>query len=268
MNPPSPSELTFVAIQAALSAGTLLRHGFGTSFEISTKGHDKDLVTAYDKASEKAIISFIKQHYSDHAFVAEESGETHEKRVTWIIDPLDGTVNFAHNVPVFSISIAAAIDKEIVSGVVFQPLTQELFIAEKNRGSYLNGKRLQVSKTQTLKDSLLATGFPYNVEENPLRCIDRFAQIQGRGIPVRRLGSAAIDMCYVAAGRFDAYWEVGLHAWDMAAGKLIVEEAGGKVTHYDGSEHKIFGYENIVVSNGVLHAAMIEHLNQKDGWKR
>ncbi len=262
MKTPAASELSFVAIQAALLAGTLLRRGFDTEFEIGAKEGIQNLVTEYDNASEKNIIQSIFHHFPDHAILAEESGAIQEGKstVTWIIDPLDGTVNFAHNVPIFSISIGVAIDGEIVSGVVYQPMTQELFLAEKGKGAYLNGKRIFVSKIQQVEKSMMATGFPYDVDKNPLKCIDRFTAMQAKGVPMRRLGSAALDLSYVAAGRFDAFWEVGLNSWDMAAGKLLVEEAGGKVTHWTGSPHIIFGYHTLLATNGLLHEKMIEHL--------
>jgi myo-inositol-1(or 4)-monophosphatase len=258
------SEFTFVAIQAALSAGDLLRSGFGTQFNIESKEGKQNLVTEFDKASEKQIISSLLQKFPHHSILAEESGNTkqNKSKVTWIIDPLDGTVNFAHNIPIFSISIAAVEDKEVVCGVVYQPMTQELFIAEKGKGAYLNGKQLLVSKTAQFESALMATGFPYNVDQNPLHCVDKFAQMQTKGVPIRRLGSAAIDLAYVAAGRFDAFWEVGLHSWDMAAGKLLVEEAGGTVTHWNGSKHQIFGYDTLVATNGHLHKAMVSYLNE------
>jgi myo-inositol-1(or 4)-monophosphatase len=259
---PSPSELTFVAIQAALNAGTLLRRGFDTEFEIKSKDGMQNLVTEYDKFSEQSIISSIFQHFPDHAILAEESGDIQRGKspITWIIDPLDGTVNFTRNIPVFSVSIAVAVDQQIVSGVVYQPITQELFFAEKDKGAYLNGKRINVSTISEFENALMATGFPYNVDENPLSCIDRFCKMQAQGIPLRRLGSAALDLCYVAAGKFDAFWEVGLNPWDMAAGKLLVEEAGGQVSHWDGSPHKIFCYDTLLSSNGILHQKMIEQL--------
>jgi myo-inositol-1(or 4)-monophosphatase len=262
MSTPPPSELTFVAIQASLSAGALLRQGFGTEFEIKAKQGMQNLVTEYDKAAEKSIISLIFQHFPGHAILAEESGDIHKGKspVTWIIDPLDGTANFARNIPVFSVSIAAAIDRQIVSGVVYQPITQELFIAEKGKGAYLNGKKISVSKTAQFEMAMMATGFPYDVDKNPLSCIDRFAMIQAKGVPIRRLGSAAIDLSYVATGRFDVFWEVGLHPWDMAAGKLLVEEAGGKISHWNGTPHKVFCYDTLLASNGLLHQKMIEHL--------
>jgi myo-inositol-1(or 4)-monophosphatase len=264
MATPSPSELTFVAVQAALSAGALLRQGFDTVFEIQFKEGRMNLVTEYDKLSEKSIISAIFQHFPHHAIVAEESGDVQKGKspVTWIVDPLDGTVNFARNIPTFSVSIAAAIEGQIVSGVVYQPMTHELFIAEKGKGAYLNGKRLSVSKIEQFDNAVMATGFPYNVDQNPLSCIDRFAAIQSQGIPIRRLGSAAIDLSYVAAGRFDAFWEVGLHPWDIAAGKLLVEEAGGKVTHWNGSPHKVFCYDTLLASNGLLHQKMSQCLTE------
>jgi myo-inositol-1(or 4)-monophosphatase len=260
MKTPAASDLTFVAIQAALSAGAVLRHGFDTEFEIAAKEGIQNLVTEYDNASEKNIIESIYKHFPDHAILAEESGAKGKSPVTWIIDPLDGTVNFARNIPMFSISIAAAIDGEIVSGVVYQPMTQELFVAEKGKGTYLNGKRIFVSKIKQVEKSMMATGFPYDVDKNPLKCIDRFAAMQAKGVPLRRLGSAALDLSYVAAGRFDAFWEVGLNPWDMAAGKLLVEEAGGKVTHWTGAPHKIFGYDTLLATNGPLHEKMLEHL--------
>lgn len=256
------SDFAFVAVQAALNAGALLRQGFDTEFEIEPKKGNQNLVTEYDKASEKRILSIIFQHFPDHSVLSEECGDINKGNnvVTWIIDPLDGTVNFAHNIPIFSISIAVALEKQIVCGVVYQPITQELFMAEKGKGAYLNGKRLAVSTKNQLEKTIMATGFPYDVDKNPLFCIDRFAAIQAKGIPIRRLGSAAIDLCYVAAGRFDAFWEVGLNPWDMAAGKLLIEEAGGKVTHWDGSLHKIFCYDTILASNGLLHEKMLENL--------
>jgi myo-inositol-1(or 4)-monophosphatase len=262
MGIPSSSELMFVATQAALDAGALLRGGFGGHFAVTLKPGVHNLVTEYDTASEKKIISAILKAFPDHAILAEESGATSKQgsAVTWIIDPLDGTVNFAHNIPLFSVSIAAAVDETVIAGVVFQPITEELFVAEKGKGAFLNGKKLSVSKVSHLETALLSTGFPYNVDQDPLECVEKFARMQLKGVPIRRLGSAAIDMCYLAAGRFDAFWEVGLHPWDMAAGKLLVEEAGGRVTHWDGSSHRIYGYETILATNGLLHSSMLEHL--------
>jgi len=258
----SYSFLTFAAIQAALSAGHLLKRGFGTSYEISSKAGQQNLVTEYDKASEKLIFKYLKKQFPDHGILSEESYPEmlEEKEVLWIIDPLDGTVNFAHTIPVFSVSIAAAIKNEVVCGVVYQPMTDELFIAEKKKGAFLNGNRLKVSINKQFDQAMMATGFPYNVDKNPLGCIDFFAHMTGMGLPIRRLGSAAIDLAYVAAGRFDGYWEVTLHPWDMAAGKLLVEEAGGKVSRYDGSLHTLFGEQSILATNGHLHSKIISEL--------
>jgi myo-inositol-1(or 4)-monophosphatase len=255
------SELTVAAIEAALKAGEILRKGFGTSFEISSKPGRQNLVTAYDKSAESCIISSISSQFPNHQFLAEESGSTSGSgSVLWVIDPLDGTVNFAHGIPVFSISIAATIDQKIVSGVIYQPMLNELFIAEKGKGAYLNGDPLRVSSVSSLDEAFLATGFPYNVDENPLGCIDSFAKLTKMGIPIRRLGSAAIDLAYTAAGRFDGYWEVSLHPWDMAAGKLLVEEAGGRVSHYNGAPHETFCETTMLATNGHIHEQLMKRL--------
>ncbi|MCI0382196.1 MAG: inositol monophosphatase [Chlamydiae bacterium] len=261
----STSTLAFAAIQVVLKAGSLLQKGFSTSFRISSKEGKRNLVTEYDTAAQDLIIEEIKTFFPRHHFLAEEGKFDRylpQEEIIWIIDPLDGTVNFAHGIPHFSISIAAAQNRDILTGVVYHPMTGELFVAEKNNGAYLNGNRLHVSKTKTFDEALMATGFPYNVEENPLKCLDRFQKMSKMGIPIRRLGSAALDLAYVAAGKFDVYWEVGLHPWDMAAGKLMVEEAGGKVSHYNGSEHKLYGYDNILASNTLLHSQMVKILSE------
>jgi myo-inositol-1(or 4)-monophosphatase len=258
------SSLSFAAIQAALSAGNLLKRGFGTSYGVSSKEGKQNLVTEYDHASEELIFKYLKQQFPDHGILSEESHPKmlEEKEVLWIIDPLDGTVNFAHHIPVFSVSIAAAINNEIVCGVIYQPMTEELFTAERKKGAFLNGTRLKVSTNHQFDMAMMATGFPYNVDKNPLHCIDFFAHMTSLGLPIRRLGSAAIDLAYVAAGRFDGYWEVTLHPWDMAAGKLLVEEAGGKVTRYDGSIHTLFEEQSVLATNGHLHAKIISELKK------
>jgi myo-inositol-1(or 4)-monophosphatase len=258
------SYFTLIATQAALQAGELLKKGFSTSFQISSKEGKQNLVTEYDKKSEDIILSFIQKHFPSHDILSEERGAINQEggEIVWIVDPLDGTVNFAHNIPMFSISIAACRKEEILCGVIFQPMTQELFVAEKNRGAFLNGTPIQVSKETRLDQSLLATGFPYNVDENPNHCIDTFSHFIKQGLPIRRLGSAAIDMAYVAAGRFAAYWEVLLHPWDVAAGKLIVEEAGGLISCYDGSQRSVLSYTNLLATNGIFHDFMIKQLTQ------
>ena len=257
-------KLLDTAIEVASGASALLKKGFGTSFEIQSKEGKQNLVTEYDLASQAYIINELKKAFPKHHFLAEENGaqEAPSDEILWIIDPLDGTVNFAHGIPFFAISIAAAKGKEIVAGVVHQPMLDEWFVAEKGAGAFLGKDPLHVSRQTKLEGALLATGFPYNVDENPLRCIDRFQAFVEQGVPVRRIGVAALDLAYVAAGRFDAFWEVSLHPWDIAAGKLLVEEAGGLVTHYDGSEHPIFSYHPIVASNGHLHSALVDRLKE------
>lgn len=259
---PTSRELLNLAVEAARSAGEILCHGFGTAFKISSKEGVQNLVTEYDEAAEKSIIALITKAYPDHKILAEESGKSNASAspYTWIIDPLDGTVNFAHGVPLFTVSIAVAKGNDLLAGVILHPLYNRLFTAEKGQGAQLDGAPIHVSKIQDPYRALLATGFPYDLHTNPLRTLDDFAKIQGKGIPVRRLGSAALDLAYVACGRFDGYWEVSVNPWDMAAGMLLVQEAGGKVTHYDGSPHKIFSQESIVATNGALHPFLLEQL--------
>jgi myo-inositol-1(or 4)-monophosphatase len=181
----------------------------------------------------------------------------------WIVDPLDGTVNFAHNIPVFSISIALERKKELLSGVVYQPINRELFVAEKGKGAFLNGQKIHVSSTPLLEKSILATGFPYNFAENPFQCIEHFIDIAKLGIPVRRLGSAAIDLAYTAAGRFEGFFEVGLSPWDCAAGILLIEEAGGKVTDWNHSPFSLHAKKPILATNGFIHDSFSAILNRK-----
>lgn len=257
-------DLIDVAKEAALEAGALLKEGFGTVYHIESKSGDHNLVTQYDIASQKLIIDRIKGHFPKHHFLAEEENvhDAAGEEIIWIIDPLDGTVNFAHNVPFFAVSIAAAKGRELLAGAVYNPLLGELFLAEKGGGAYLNGKKLAVTKNRSLEKVLLSTGFPYDVGQNPLHCIDRFGKMASLGIPIRRLGVASLDLSYVAAGRFDAFWEVGLQPWDMAAGKLMIDEAGGRVSHYDGSEHEIYRYQPTLASNGHLHMLMVSYLKE------
>jgi len=262
MRPPN-SELLVVAIEVALAAGALLRRGFGTAFEVSSKPGRHNLVTEYDRAAEKQIISAISSRFPSHRFLAEEGGAQGKEAspVTWVIDPLDGTVNFASSIPVFSVSIGAVVDGSIVCGVVYQPMTHELFFAERGKGAFLNGTRLSVTATHKLDDAFLATGFPYTAHENPRGCIDTFAKMTRRGFPIRRLGSAAIDLAYVAAGRFDAYWEVVLQPWDFVAGALLVSEAGGLVTDYEGKDPSPMAPNSIAASNHRLHRELLKEIS-------
>ena len=181
----------------------------------------------------------------------------------WIIDPLDGTVNFAHRIPFFAVNIALEISSEIVSAVTFSPLIDELFIAEKGKGAYLNGKKINVSKVESLDNAFLATGFPYNLNSNPEKCIERFVDIIKTGIPIRRLGSAALDLAYLAAGRFDGYWETNLGAWDCAAGILLIEEAQGKISDWKGNKFILSPSNNSIVGSNVkIHEPLINILRK------
>lgn len=249
------------AIETAREAGQILLEKFGRKLNISKKG-DINLVTEADLASEKLIIERIKTYYPKHSILAEESGDAviigGENKWKWIIDPLDGTTNFAHGYPCFCVTLALEHEGEIVVGVTFDPTRDELFSAEKGQGAFLNNRPIRVSETEKLSDSLIVTGFPYDFKqrENFARHLTEFL-LTSRG--VRRDGSAAIDMAYVACGRFDGFWEEGLNPWDVAAGNLLIEEAGGSVTYYDGSKFSIYA-PPICASNGLIHSEMLNIL--------
>lgn len=259
------SDLLRVAVEAALSAGAILRDGFGSAVTARSKEGRHNLVTEYDVRSEDLILSALRAATPEARFLAEESGASGDATSTsdlmWVVDPLDGTVNFAHGIPIFCVSIAAVRNNAIVCGVIHHPLLGETFTATLGGGAFLNETRLHVSGTEHLADAILVTGFPYNVHENPGGCLDQFRSIVGRGLPVRRLGSAALDLAYTAAGRFDAFWEVSLHAWDMAAGVLLVTEAGGRVSHYDNRPFRL-GHDSIIASNGHIHDALTNALGE------
>lgn len=257
-------ELTQTAQDAALKAGEILREGFGAAFEIMEKEGKNNLVTEYDYNAENAIISLIKERYPDHRFLAEESGKSGESGaagVRWVIDPLDGTVNFAHGLPIFCVSVAAERDGELLCGVIYQPILDELFVAKAGKGAQRNGKPISVSANANFDSAFLVTGFPYNVQENPCSCVDHFVNVIRRGIPVRRLGSAALDLAYTACGRFDGFWEIDLNPWDVAAGVLLIREAGGKVTRFSGGDYGIFD-QTILATNGKLHDEISEILSR------
>jgi myo-inositol-1(or 4)-monophosphatase len=249
------------AIETAREAGSILLEKFGRKINISKKG-DIDLVTEADLASEKAIIERIRSHYPKHTILAEESGASSfsggDGSWKWIIDPLDGTTNFAHGYPCFCVTLALEHNGEIVVGVTFDPTRNELFAAEKGKGATLNNKPIRVSETEKLSESLIITGFPYDFKqkENFAKHLTDFL-LKSRG--VRRDGSAAIDMAYVACGRFDGFWEEGLHAWDVAAGVLLIEEAGGRVSYYDDSKFSVYE-PPICADNGLIHAEMLQIL--------
>ncbi len=246
------------AIETAREAGQILLEKFGRKIEISLKG-DINLVTEADIASEKHIIERIKSYHPKHAILAEESGASEtQNEYKWIVDPLDGTTNFAHGYPCWCVNVALEHNGEIVVGVTFDPTREELFAVEEGSGASLNGRKIRVSDTEDLKDALLVTGFPYDVRERE-KFARHFTEFTYKSRGIRRDGSAAIDMAYVACGRFDGFWEEGLHAWDVAAGVLLIEEAGGRVSYYDDSPFSIYA-SPICASNNLIHAEMLEVL--------
>lgn len=220
--------------ELARAAGEILRAGYERDLQVDYKG-DIDPVTEVDRRSEAYLVGEIRRRFPAARFLAEESGAGGSgDDGLWYIDPLDGTVNYAHGVPIFSVSLAYAPAAEVTLGVVYDPMRDELFRAERGRGAWLNGRRLKVSSQTDLRRSLLVTGFPYDILETPRNNFDHFAHLARLTQGVRRLGSAALDLCYVAAGRFDGYWELKLSPWDLAAGGLIAAEAGALVTDLEG----------------------------------
>jgi myo-inositol-1(or 4)-monophosphatase len=253
------------AIQTARDAGHILAERFGrASLAVERKG-EIDLVTEADLAAEQLIVERIRSHYPRHSILAEEGGDvTREERASeykWIVDPLDGTTNYAHGYPCFCVSIALERDSEIVLGVIYDPVRDELFSAERGEGATLNARRIRVSDTDDLNRALLCTGFPYDVRDRG-DFARHFYNFIMHSQGVRRDGSAALDLAYVAAGRFEGFWEEGLRAWDVAAGKLLVEEAGGRVSRYDGSRFSVY-QAPILASNGLVHEAMMRVLQMK-----
>ena len=245
------------AIQTARDAGSILVDRLGRALQVSNKG-DIDLVTEADLASEKLIIERIKSHYPRHAILAEESGASEFVAGTgewkWIIDPLDGTTNYAHGYPCFCVSIGLEHAGTLEIAAIYDPMRDEMFAAERGQGATLNGRRMRVSEVDDLNSAMLCTGFPYNVRERPNFERD-FANFTMEAQAVRRDGSAAIDLAYVACGRFDGFWEDGLNAWDVAAGVLLIEEAGGMVTNFEGGKLDIYT-PKVMASNGLVHDAM------------
>jgi myo-inositol-1(or 4)-monophosphatase len=252
------------AIQTAREAGRVLAEKFGRALRVTNKG-DIDLVTEADIASERLIVERIRSYHPRHAILTEESGDVValgdvDSEYKWIIDPLDGTTNYSHGYPVFCVSIALEHEGRVVVGVVYDPTRDEMFAAERGQGATLNGRSLRVSETSDMNGALLCTGFPYDVRDRG-DFARHFRNFIMRAQSVRRDGAAALDLAYVAAGRFDAFYEEGLRPWDVAAGLLLVEEAGGRVTHYDGSPFRIYT-PPIAASNGLIHEAMLDVLRQ------
>ncbi len=251
-----------VAKEAAQKAGALQRDKRGHVESIEFKG-DINLVTEVDHACETIILDILQQNFPDHQILTEEAGGIeNESSYKWIVDPLDGTTNFAHSYPCHCVSIALEHEERVVLGVIYDPNRDELFEAIRGNGATLNGQKIQVSQNDSLKRSLLATGFAYDVHEACDNNLDHFADFILTSQAVRRDGAAAIDLAYVACGRYDGFWEMGLYAWDVAAGALLVTEAGGTVSMLDGDSLDIYG-RRIVASNGQIHQEMLDTLAKK-----
>jgi myo-inositol-1(or 4)-monophosphatase len=254
---PDPRFLA-TAVEAVVRAGDIQRARFGSAHLHIEKKGEIDLVTEVDLEVERMFRAMVAERFPDHAVLAEEGGQvgTSTARYRWVFDPLDGTTNYAHGIPIFCSTLALEIDGVPTLGAVFDPIRNELFTAERGVGAWLNGERLVVSSTARLKDAVLVTGFPYNVRERLDELLGLFGEFLMTARAVRRLGSAALDLCWVAAGRMDGFWEQGLKAWDTMAAAIVASEAGGRVTSVDGSEWKPHGGQ-VLGSNGHIHDEML-----------
>lgn len=249
------------AIDAALNAGAYLKEHYHTSHHIHSKSHINDIVTECDKTSEEMIKSKLKMLFPNHSFLCEESGSSGEfSQPLWIIDPLDGTVNFAKKIPFFCVSIALCIEEEIVIGVIYSPMTSELFYAQKDQGAFLNDQKIHVTQCSLLNHAFGATGFPYRIQDNVGASLHPIEKLLSLGTPLRRLGSAALDLAYVASGRFDLFFEAYLEAWDYAAGALLVKEAGGTISDFQNKPLNYKKSSSICATNTALHEAMIREV--------
>ena len=255
------SEYVNVAERAAREAGRFLAKRFRGSLKIEKKGQ-VNLVTDADRQSEELLKRIILSEFPDHGFKAEEGTETGtDSEFLWLVDPLDATTNYAHGFPVYCVSIALLKDGQIIAGCIYNPNLDECFTAEYGKGAFLNGDRIVVSKTENLDDSLLATGFPYDIRDSDDNNLKEFAAFATSARAVRRAGSAALDAAYLACGRFDGFWEFKLAPWDIAAGILLIKEAGGKVSSWTGGECDFFKGE-ILASNALIHAQMLNVLRK------
>ncbi len=247
------------AVTAARAAASIQLFERGTDLDVTTKSSDIDLVTRVDAMCEERIRQVIAEAHPGHVVLGEEQGQDVEGSMRWVVDPLDGTVNYAHGFPFYCVSIALEAEGELVVGVVYDPERDELFSAVKGEGAWLNGRPLAVTTTAMPRQALLATGFAY-VEDRMALNVEVFARVMPQVRAVRRPGAAALDICYVACGRLDGFWELGLNPWDVAAGVLIVAEAGGTVTGHDGGSYRL-GDPVLVASNGHLHAKLVDLLD-------
>ncbi len=240
------------AVEIAREAGTLLARYFERRIPYELKG-EFDLVTEADRSSERLVVERLRTHFPSHNVVAEEGGgHQSASEYCWFVDPLDGTTNFAHSFPMFNVTMGLARAGEVIAGVIYDPIRDEMFTAERGAGAYLNHRRIHVSKAGRLADSLASTGFPSRKRHQNVN-IHFYYQLAMASHGVRRTGSAAIDLAYVASGRLDFFWEFGLKPWDMAAGTLLVEEAGGRVSDMRGGHHQVAVSEHLLVDNGALH---------------
>lgn len=250
-------------IEAVRAGASEVQRFFNNDFKISYKEGVNNPVTEADHAAEKAIMAVIKNQYPDHYILSEEAGKIiQDSAYKWIIDPIDGTINFSKGIPLNCVSIGIEHNNEMIMGAVFNPHLNELFFAEKGKGAVLNEKTIAVSDEPSVLKSCLVTGFPYTYLDSPNGPLDVFDRLIRKGVPVRRLGSAAIDLCWVACGRFDGFYEHKLEAWDSSAGYLIVEEAGGKVTDLKGNKFSPYQH-GIVATNGKIHEEMLRCINNE-----
>jgi len=248
-------------IEATRAGAAIMKEYFDKQFTISNKEGVNNLVTEVDHKSESVIFEIVKKNFPDHFILSEEAGAiVQESEYKWIIDPIDGTINFANSIPICCVSIAVEKNGEMILGAVYNPFINEFFFAEKGKGAFLNDKKIQVSTKSNLQTSCLATGFPYSYLDTLNSPLEVFEKLIRKAIPVRRCGSAAIDLCWVAAGRFDGFYEHKLQAWDSAAGWLMVEEAGGKVTDYKGQVYSPY-QPNILATNGLIHEQLLHIIN-------
>jgi myo-inositol-1(or 4)-monophosphatase len=246
----------------AKEAGDILMQHFGNISSYKEKSSATDLVTIADTQSESFIINKIKARFPDHDIIAEESDlKQIGSDYRWVIDPLDGTTNFVHNLPIFAVSIGLQFKKETIAAVVYNPAANKSFCAYKNGGAFLNNQPIKIRSSKTLSESLLVTGFPYTKDERWDKGFILFKELYGKTRGVRRLGAAALDLCFIAMGRFEGFWEFGLQPWDICAGGLIVEEAGGRVSDWDGSPMPFSGHR-VLATNGYIHDEMLEILGE------